>query len=546
MPSASAPPPAETIQRERVIDPDVWLRAVAWLVIGLSAAQILLFSHGRDQGIYATVADAIVRGKMPYRDAWDFKPPGIFLIYALAQALFGKTMLAPRLLEVLGLIGLVFGFRRLAETFFGARRVGLVGGAVAAMIHAQLEFWHTGQPETFGGFLTVWALVLTAREGARSRKLLRWAAIGLLFGAAFLLKPPLGGPAVVCAAYLARAEYGRDKKLLPTALPFIVIGLGSLLPILACAAWFWLRGAWPAFAWTMFEFTPGYTKLGWDDKSAPAMFYWGVEELFFRFSALAAAGFIAAIVIHPMHEHERQGLFLILGVLALHVAGIAMQGKFFQYHYAASLPLLGLLGGLGLYKLWRRLLGAGASGVLLFAAFVVVTTSMRLAVRDLGSFWERSILRLGYLTRLGPITSRELLDKELYRVADYNLDANRLVALDIQRRAQPGQKIFVWGFEPGIYWMADRPAATRYIYDVPQRVSWGRARARAELVQDLTQNPPTAIIVQHGDRFRWVTGDDHDSAEALPGFPELQRLVDGEFQLVITIEDFDVYERKRP
>ena len=39
-----------------------------------------------------------------------------------------------------------------------------------------------------------------------------------------------------------------------------------------------------------------------------------------------------------------------------------MQGKFFAYHYSATLPLVAFLAGLGLYKLWRRcLMGGGAS-----------------------------------------------------------------------------------------------------------------------------------------------------------------------------------------
>ena len=446
--------------------------------------------------------------------------------------------------EVAGLVGMVFGFMRLTETFFGVRRVGVVGGAVAALIHAQLEFWHSGQPETFGGFLTVWALVLTASEGKRSRRLWRWLAIGALFGGAFLLKPPLGGGALACAAFLARDQWAREAKWRAAVLPFVVVGLGSLLPLALCGLWFKSRGAWDALSWTLFEFTPGYTKLGWTNRSAPEMFYWGLEELFFRFSAVGAFGFIAAIVIRPMHEHERRGVFLVLGVMAIHLAGIAMQGKFFQYHYAATLPLLALLGGLGLYKLWRRTLAAGLSGVLAFVGFVLVAGSMRIAVRDLGSFWDRAVLRTGYLLRTGPIRSRELLDKELYRVADYNLDANRLVALEVTRRTPPGAKIFVWGFEPGIYWMADRPPATRYVYDVAQRVSWGRERAQRELMADLAKNPPALVVVQHGDRFSWVTGDDFDSAEALPHFHDLARLVERDFQLVTTIEDFDVYERR--
>ena len=116
------------------------------------------------------MADGILHGKMPYRDLWDFKPPGIFLVYAAAQALLGKSMLAIRALEVAGLVGMVFAFRRLGETFTGERKVGLVGGAVAALTHAQLEFWHTAQPETFGGYLIVLGLMLTTNEPPRRHR----------------------------------------------------------------------------------------------------------------------------------------------------------------------------------------------------------------------------------------------------------------------------------------------------------------------------------------------------------------------------------------
>lgn len=541
MPSASVPPPAEAIHDEGVIDPDVWIGVVCWLVIGFSVVQILLFSFGRDQSIYAMVADTLLSGGMPYRDAWDFKPPGIFVVYALAQAIFGKTMLAPRLLEVAGLLLSILAFQYLAKTFFGDRRIGLIGGALAALIHAQLEFWHTGQPETFGGYLTIAALVLTVADVPRRRAWMAWAGVGVLFGMAFLLKPPLGGGAIVCAAYLARREHARTGRTLSGLLPFVTAGAASALPIVACGLWFKARGAWDALSWTMFQFTPGYTKLGWTSKSAPEMFYWGLEELFFRFSALVAFGCIAAAVQRPRHLREREGLFLILGVVSVHLAGIAMQGKFFQYHYAATLPLVAFIGGLGLYKLWRRCLGAGLGGVLAFFAFVIVATSMRIAVRDLGSFWDRSLLRLGYLTRTGSVHSREVLDRELYRVADYDLDENRAIALELARRVPEDAPVFVWGFEPGIYWLADRKPASRYIYDVAQRVSWDRERARRELMADLNARPPAAIVVQHGDRFTWVTGDDFDSAQALAGYAPLRDLIDTRYALATSVGDFDLY-----
>lgn len=542
MPGSSVPPAAQVAPFYRVRDPDAWLGFAAWAVIAFSCVQILLFSHGRDQGIYAVVAQGLLDGQMPYRDVWDFKPPGIFFAYALAQAVFGRHEFAPRLLEVIGLLACVWAFMRLAQTFFGRRQVGLVAGAVAALIHAELEFWHTAQPETFGGFLTVFALLLATTDSPRRRHWI-WAGVGLLFGLAFLFKPPLGGGLLVCAPYLMRKEVERTRKPRSAVVPLAVMGLAALLPTLLCAAWFSLRGAWSALSWTLGEFTPGYTTLSWEGRRAPEMLYHALEEAFFKFSALAAAGVIAAVAITALHPREREALFLVFGVLSIQIAGIAMQGKFFPYHYGASLLLIGFVAGLGLYKLWRRCLVGGAGGVVTFASFVVVAVVMRDAARDLPQrFWERAWIRTQYLLNMEPVSSRAALDKELYYVADYNLAADREVALEIRSRTRSGAPIYVWGFEPTIYWLANRPPASRFIYNVPQRTEWERGYARRELMRELTANPPVIVVVQRNDVFPAVTGQTTDSKRELDAFPELARLIAERYVFVKQIEDFELYQ----
>ncbi|HEX2674822.1 MAG TPA: glycosyltransferase family 39 protein [Polyangiaceae bacterium] len=543
--SSVRPPSAEVVPRLSIRDPDAWLSWVAWLVIALCAIQILTFSFGRDQSIYALVGDGVLHGKMPYRDLWDFKPPGIFLVYALAQGLFGRGMVAIRLLEVLGMIGSVFGFMRLAETFFERRQAGLVGGAVAALIQAELEFWHTAQPEVFGGYLTLAALLVATSAPHPRRRIWTWVITGVLFGLAFLFKPPLGGGAFVCGAYLAKREQQRTDSTPRALLTMVVVGASAALPILLCAAWFGLRGAWPALRWTLAEFTPGYTALGWQDRQAAGMLYYALEEAFFKFSALAAAGVIAMAAITPLHSREREGTYLVLGIIAIQIAGVAMQGKFFPYHYTATLQLIAFLAGLGLYKLWRRCMGGGFGGALAFMSFVAVVTSMRTASRDLPQdYSERALMRLGYAFRMGPYKTRDAIDRDLSYVADFNLAADRDVALEVRSRTRSEDPIFVWGFEPAIYWFSERTPSSRFIYDVPQRSEWQKGYARRELLRDLHSRVPALVIVQHNDVFPSVTGHVLDSHDELPGFPELAGFIENGYQFVKRIEDFDIYERK--
>jgi hypothetical protein len=246
----------------------------------------------------------------------------------------------------------------------------------------------------------------------------------------------------------------------------------------------------------------------------------------------------------PLHAREREGIYLVLGIIAIQLTGIVMQGKFFPYHYAATLLLVAFMAGIGLYKLFRRCLVAGPGSLLALVAFVLVAIDMRDGARDLPQYFsDRVQMRLAFLTRQAPFLSRADLDRELSYVADYNLDADRAVALEIRSRTSSSDPVFIWGFEPSTYFLAERPLASRFIYDVPQRTPWQRDFSRRELLKDLSVNRPKVIVVQRRDVFPSVTGSPLDSRDELPNFPELQSLIDTQYRLVKEIEDFQIFER---
>ncbi len=63
------------------------------LILAWSAAVRLPFygTADGDEFFYSVVAREWLHGGLPYVDAFDIKPPGIFLIYAIAQAIFGAS-----------------------------------------------------------------------------------------------------------------------------------------------------------------------------------------------------------------------------------------------------------------------------------------------------------------------------------------------------------------------------------------------------------------------------------------------------------------------
>src|SRR5262249_32368006 len=158
------------------------------------------------------------------------------------------------------------------------------------LVHAQLDFWHTAQPESFGGMATVLALLavgptLTAPRPGERAHLVRWLVAGALFGFAGLLKPPLaGGGAGVAAALGLRAR--RDGAAWSDAVrPALAVAAGGAAPFLLCLAWFAAKGALGDLYRVLFVFTPHYTALSWVGENVPGMLYWGFTEWLVTYSS---------------------------------------------------------------------------------------------------------------------------------------------------------------------------------------------------------------------------------------------------------------------
>jgi hypothetical protein len=529
---------------------DHLLAAACVLGMAFLLLMIVMFGYGRDQGIYAMVGRLVLAGKMPYRDAWDFKPPGVFLIYAATRAVLGGGQWAIRVVEALGLVATTVAMMRLTERWWGDRRVGLLAGTIMALVHAQLEFWHTAQPESFGGMLTIFALLpihldapAERGEAAPDRSTLRrWAISGVLFGLAGLLKPPLaGGGAVVALLLGVRVLRAGSHQPLPARLgaalvPAAAITAGGAAPIALTALWFLARGALSDLWQVLFVFTPHYTKLSWVGETVTGMTYWGFTEWLQQYCSVPTVGFLLFLAFSP-RANERPGAGLVGGIIAVHIAGVIMQGKFFPYHYGATWPLTALLAALGFMRVFDRLKAWGPLGVVLFFTGFGVVCFFRTATKDVEhSFLVRCGERLALLKK-----SEQVESDKLASVADVNAVANREVANWVRAHVPADRRIFVWGFEPVIYDLADRMPATRYLYDVPQRVKWAKEKERATLMSDLDAGRPAAIVVEHRDVFPMVTGDAIDSADTLKDFPALRDRLTERYFLATSIEDFDVY-----
>lgn len=514
-----------------------WFRRLfpALIVLGV-LSPTLFFPYGRDQGVFAYVGAAIGRGELPYRDVWDLKPPGIYLLYALLTRGVGEAgeplMLALRLadLAVAAGVGTLLAAlaRRLAHPSDDAGAVEAVGWASAgwyAILYLQGTFWSMAQAEAWANLLVLGAALLTLRPPARGQLALAFCA-GLLVGGAAVLKFTTVGLILPCLWAATRRERGWKPG------EWAAGAAGGLLPLLAVAGWMHATGIWDDYVDIQRGFVAPYTRLNaasiWT--RITNLFGYGIPWLgqVWLPASLALAGASVARGWSPL------GRRLLLGMLAMGLLAVWVQNKYFGYHWQTVLPALALLAAAGTLAVARRLDPARTHLARIGLAFVVgwclVTSGAY--YRDAALLAVGQLPREAWLARFGPPNQ-----------GDYSFLGARWAAEYVRSHTRPQERILVWGFEPAVYLLSDRRAPTRFFFNVPVAAPFAPEAWRREFLTALEDRPPALVLVLRGDRIPHASGRRDDSTTQLRDWPELEHWLLSNYRKARVIEDFTIYER---
>lgn len=160
------------------------------LLYGLLAVILRFFSFfpsviDHDESTYLEIARMILEGKMLYVDMIDIKPPGIFLILAGFQAVFGYSVFIMRLLVSLWIALTAFILYRSALLFIKDERASLAAGIIYIIFISTWSFYGISiTPEIFFNLFTISALYVFIKKEKPTRYF--WA--GLLAGLGFMVK----------------------------------------------------------------------------------------------------------------------------------------------------------------------------------------------------------------------------------------------------------------------------------------------------------------------------------------------------------------------
>lgn len=212
--------------------------AAAIVVVTLALRLPFLETVGEDEAFFILVARNWLDGVVPYRDLFDVKPPGLFLLVAGAVALAGPNLVAIKLLMAACVATAAFGLHLIARRH--------VSDAVAlwapfAFVFATLFESGLDSPTLLiQAPFVVFAFLAVARGfgGAAPLGLGRLLGAGVLIGAAGMIKQTAVFEALAILGVLGAVRPARDWPRLALA-----FGAGALVVPGLFAAYFWAVGA---------------------------------------------------------------------------------------------------------------------------------------------------------------------------------------------------------------------------------------------------------------------------------------------------------------
>jgi 4-amino-4-deoxy-L-arabinose transferase-like glycosyltransferase len=420
----------------RALGAKLWQRE-AWSIglvcFGLRAVSLFRACLSDDEAIYAVVAREMLSGRSLYRDVVDHKPPLIYFVYALTQAAGGPRggMVLLHLVTIAVVLATAFLLSRLAreraELPPDSRAPWWAALLYAVFTTTLLPFDALAANCELFMMLPLTASVLFFLRGAADLRARPLFLSGLLLGVAALCKYQAWVQLGLYGALLVMLHWRRAHR---AVLASGVVGAGALSPLVAAIAVFAALGSLDA-AWFWFRFNFAYIKTGFSlqdtlERAATRVSFVAASAAFLWLLGTRAAVLAWRRSPVPMTFARFAALWALVSALA-----VTTGGRFFGHYFHQLTAPLAVLAAPAAAQLWqqRRRLVVTAVGVPALAFFL------------LGAFQSQLFAAVGAAPP----------------------DYRRMSAL-VAAHARPGDQLVVWGNLPVLYFEAEKPLGTRFVF----------------------------------------------------------------------------------
>ena len=496
---------------------------LAWALAGIGvftvfyAATSLTLPLGWDHNIIASVGSSYVNGGLPFVDSWDMKGPAAYLPFALTEVLFGSTMWGVRLLDLLiwavAGIALHRGVSKLTTW-----RIG-VGVALATYLWIASAGWFfTAAPESWVTASCILAIVPLLSPNMNLKPTLL-AFSGFLIGFAGLVKPfyfAFGLAPLTAVVLCSELSLPHRAKLA------LALAGGAAVPLALIGGYFAIRGGlsqavevhllYPLS--TYVEVTTGWSTT-----------IHGVVGLLKEPAIFIVAPFV--LVAIWLYRSQMRILAIPLVWLSVALICVAVQGKYWVYHWFPVYPPLFILGALGAFALAgpeRR--PAAVSLIVVLCSTLMFAAVVKHPLSDVAKFAYYCGLKSDLQGYYASFNFR------LYNAAD-EIAAARYIAAHTTSQ----QGVFIWGSD-ALYYLANRPNPSRFTFVMPLTLPGPyRAAYREEAISELMARPPTYFVTG-------ISWDGLSKAEtAMADFTAMASFLNQHYSLEKSIGVLNIYRR---
>jgi dolichyl-phosphate-mannose-protein mannosyltransferase len=428
-----------------------------------------------DTSIFAYEGALVRHGAMPYVAFWDHKGPLIYLINAAGLSISGGHLWG------IWLIGLVtvwlaaaLGYRAMRDAFGApAALVGLVFFIVA------LGGFESGTNMTEEYALPLaWGAALVLVQWTRTTR--ATMRVGLALGAigalAFLLRGNLAG-ASAAALLTITIVLLRERRFGALARTAIGTMIGAAIAGAPLIAWLAHGGALRAFWDQAIAYNLTYTRADFTQRLVSAIAGVWLATLTAPL-LLPAAGLVACVRrLRRSRPHERSHSIMLFALLwvAIELVLASISGRPYDHYFIMMLPPMALLTAALVAELLPHARTSASARRRIRSPVIVAALFALVMLRPLIG----SVVLRARTTGIVPARA----SSQVVQTADY-----------VRAHSSPSDRLLVWGLSGGVYFLAQRPAATKYLFAFPLLTRTYGDSVAPDFLAELRRTPPEIIV----------------------------------------------------
>lgn len=471
-----------------------------------------------DEGIFAAVANNLNQGGVLYRDAWDNKPPAIYLTYAAIFKIFGVSMFWLRLVTGVVVLATAVVIYEIAKIILGEKRALWATFAFGFLSSLRIVEGNLSLTEIWMILPIAGAMLLAIKRNFDPISIFG-AGILVSIGSLYKQVGALEAAALGIFLFLITKNFGEFFK------KGLILAVGFLLPYLLFLGYFAsknLTGEFIFAAYTYYRIylgeSPRYALLTNVLKFMPivAAIAYGIWK---KRSDVHLGG-VRTRTLRGDSPDRLDNFHLILLWMAFSFLGSFFSGRTYGHYLVQAIPSLSIiLAAVSLAPTIRK-------AQIFFAVFFFIPLIF------LTKLLFTDFLSGGPINQIAWWRNFSDFSQGKKNVSDYNnffdQNVNRIMDTYDFLKVQnvQGTSCYIWGDWPWLYAIADLKNPSRYVTSFHV---FGVPGGKEEVNAGLAASPPTCII---------------RPPDSIGYFAQLEKLLAEKYTFGVQFEDSQVYFRK--